>query len=215
MILEDLYHEIAIDCPGAPEPLINNALVTALREFCNRTRFWRRDLVPVDLVAGQAEYTLTAPDDSEIVTLALVQFTPSPDLPLVPRSTIELDRDFPGWRNSQASQPAFYYQPTANTIRPVYTPSENVAGGLAVTAALRPTMAATEMDEGVYQEYGSEIVAGAKARLQMSPGKPWSAPDFATLNAGLFAGAVGRARIRVFKSNTLGPTTAVAPEFGF
>lgn len=215
MNLSDLYNEVLVDCPGAPEPLIADTLVTVLRDFCSRTRFWRQNLTPVNLVAGQAEYPLAAPADTEIVVLTLVQFTPSPDWPLVPRSTIELDRELPGWRAAQASRPAFYYQPTAGSIRPVYTPSEDVPGGLLATAALRPTKAATQMDDDLHREYGDEIVAGAKARLQAAPNKPWSAPDFAALNAGVFADAVRRARIRVFKSNTLGATTAVAPPFGF
>ena len=211
MNLSNLLNDVLVDCPGAPEPLIVNALITALREFCNRTRFWQHELPPINLIAGQAVYPLNPPTDTEIVSVVQAR---SEHL-LAPSSVNLLDRSFPGWRDAQARQPVFYFQPSMDSIHVVYKPSENISSGLNVIVALRPSRNATTMDDEIYREFGNEIIAGAKARLQVIPNKPWSSSDYATVNAMIFASAIDRARIRVFKSNTRRPMMAVAPEFGF
>ena len=211
MNLSDLLNDVLVDCPGAPEPLIIDALIIALREFCNRTRFWQQSLSPINLVAGQAIYPLNPPTNTEIVSVMQARTGHL----LVSASTNDLDRDFPGWRDAQARQPVFYFQPSMDSIHVVYKPSENISNGLSVIAALRPARNATTMDDEIYREFGNEIISGAKAHLQLAPNKPWSAPDHAAANALAFSTAINRARIRVFKSNTRGPTIAVAPAFGF
>jgi len=193
MNLSNLLKDVLVDCHGAPEPLIIDALITALRDFCNQTRFWRQELPPINLVTGQSIYNLNSPADTEIVVIVQARS----DHFLVPSSVNLLDRNLSGWRDMLAPRPTFYFQPTMNSIHVVPKPSGNISNGLNVIAALRPSRNATTIDDEIYREFGNEIIAGAKAYLQIAPNKPWSSPDHATANMTAFSSAIERARLRV------------------
>ena len=193
MNLSNLLNDVLVDCPEAPEPLIIDALITTLRDFCNQTRFWRQELPPINLVTGQSIYPLNPPTGTEIVSVVQAQS----DHFLVPSSVNLLDRNLSGWRDLLAPRPNFYFQPTMNSIHVVPKPNGNIPNGLNVIVALRPSRDTTTMNDEIYREFGNEIIAGAKAYLQAAPNKPWSSPDHATANMTAFTSAIQRARMRV------------------
>lgn len=214
MNFSDLENDVLLACPGVPPPLLKDAIFRTVWSFAHMSRTWRESMAPLTLVAGQHTYALTAPTGAAPMGVLRCKHVPS-GMPLEPISERDLDHEFPGWEDNAANAPSMYFQPTADTIRVVYTPSENVVDALDIGVLLVPAADATAVPDGVFFEYRDALIAGARARLQAMPNMPWTSPEYAMANAGVYEQAVRQARQNVFKSRTRGPSRLHGPEFGF
>lgn len=106
------------------------------------------------------------------------------------------------WR-TDVNLPTRWYMPDDETIGLVQASS--AAGNLRIEAALKPTRASTTFTTLLYERYIETIAHGAKARLMLSPKKPYTDKDLGAYHQNMFNGLVGEARIRVARGNTRAP----------
>lgn len=78
-------------------------------------------------------------------------------------------------------------------------------GNLRVLAALKPTRASTTMPTWLFERYIETIAHGAKARLMLSPRKPFSDMKLGAYHMEMFNGLIGEARIRAARGTTRAP----------
>lgn len=204
--LTGLYPYILPFVPGAPEPMVDLALLWAVNEFLGATHMLRDDTQPaLDAVAGTASYVAVPPDANHVVhTVLSVRFNDKPvtfkaedamDLEWVENGTQTrlltlYGSNFYGpnrsddWRAYTVTDPVFYYLKLPNTIRFIGIPDTDQAGAITYTTALKLPPAATDLDDFVYDNYYETLARGAVAYLQAMPRKPWSDPTAALMKDG-------------------------------
>lgn len=70
-------------------------------------------------------------------------------------------------------------------------------GAVTVTAAIKPAHDGTVLYEAIAEEYRDAVASGARAKLLMIIGKPWSQPELAAAHWDMFTSACNKARREV------------------
>lgn len=133
------------------------------------------------------------------------------DAPLDPISPDDLDTEFNNtsfgwvgvnWR-TDVNLPSRWY--VANDTSVVLELAPSATGNLRINVALKPTRASTSFPEWIYERYIETIAHGAKARLMMSPKKPYSNAQLGAYHMTEFNGLIGEARVRTARGTTRAP----------
>ena len=88
--------------------------------------------------------------------------------------------------NTSKSDPVYYLQKEERIVSVYPIPSTTVASGFTIRVAYKPSRSATTVDDVLFEDYAEIIGYGAKYRLFLSPGKPYSSLDAATTHKGLY-----------------------------
>jgi len=199
--IDDLLPEIVPECPGVPDPLATLAVRRAAREFCRRSTWWRESLAAIDTVAGTASYTL-APASAESMIVSVVDPVMHVKEPVYRKTRRWLGENAGlNWDTNTGEIADYYLMTDEKTLRLVPIPTVAQTGGLEVTVVLQPTPTATNLDTDLYNQWYEAIAYGAKAYLQVQTDKPWSSPQDARVNAGLFEDKIHEAFSRVTAGN--------------
>lgn len=70
-------------------------------------------------------------------------------------------------------------------------------GAVTVTAAVKPAHDGATLYEAIAEEYRDAVASGARAKLLMIVGKPWSQPELAAAHWDMFTSACNKARREV------------------
>lgn len=194
--LSDIYDFVLPFVPVVDTPLVDNAIVRAVRIIASQTGI-HRSVITSATVIGQTDYTLTPPTGYEIDSVIQARLYPTSDpsgkgvkLYPIPDSVLNdmltFDPALPtSWRYIGGG--AFSLYPTPDS-----------AETFKVTAILRPELdVAADLDQ-VYYQYRELIADGVMAFLFAMPAKPWSnekqsAQSYARFGQGVLA---LRARVR-------------------
>lgn len=197
-----LVPDVAIHVQGCPPPVIENALRAAAIDFCSRTGVWRSRLTAQDIVAGTYDYTLNPPSGALVHKVLWVKHN---DVELPSLTSEVLVSRYPTQPDATAanrSLPTFYSMPDQRTVQLVPVPVDALTGGLKVYATLRPTAAATGVEEIVTDAYSEVLVHGALQRLLAIPEKSWSNPKAVEYHGHEFSVGISRARADAERGNT-------------
>jgi hypothetical protein len=169
------FHDLLLpELPGCTVAMVNLHLREAAREFCAKTSAWRQALTAVDTVAGQAGYVLATPAESELVRVTELTVN---DILLWRHSAIERaatdSEDLPKY---DIDETPFTLDANLTTITLAADeiPTAAVTGGLAVTAALKPTAAAANLPDFLLVHHSEAIRHGTLQRLMRMAKKPWT-----------------------------------------
>lgn len=210
----ELVSEVLQDCQQAPEPLIQRAARNAVIEFCEQTLCIRRTLDPITIEADVPTYVLTPEANTLIIEVMSAQINDYD--PLVPSSQDQLDlwwqtpsqslinftswidddEDLTGgnsWRQFTQSIPECYYIDKNNAdyrMRLVGIPTDTIADALNVVVALKPSRSATQIDDWFIEDHYLRLLDGARAKMLMMPGRPWTNPNLAAVYAEQFGSAI-------------------------
>lgn len=186
---------------GAPNATMKLYLAQAAAEFFARTYVWRREIDPISLTRGVAEY-----DIDVYVCGGLVEDIKSVILDDVaqPLQRIQIDA-VPVNHTATTGTPSSYWLIDDRAIGLFPTPDRRYI--LRASAVLKTSRAATEVDDWVFEEWADAIVAGAASRIVDIPGKEWSNPALAAEYRMRFEKAIVGARIREKRTTT----TAITP----
>lgn len=210
---DTLIPDVALEVPGAPEPIIISELRKVAIDFCERTKIWQHDIAAFNVAKDTAVLSLTPPDETRIIEIIKPSWAPS-GRKIHPRSEAQLNAERPGWESEVSSEALFYFVPGINKLRIVPMLSEDVVSAISVKVALAPTRASTGFDSEIDEQCRDYLVAGAKARLQLLPGKEWTDVKMAALNNTIYEAGISAAQIRALKSGTRTPLHAEPVEFG-
>lgn len=189
--LADFYRFIKPYCPGASEPAIDQALLDAAEEFCRRAQCVLVDAEVVSIVAGQRDYELyVETNDVQIVGIDSAAVDNGIGKPRY------LTPCRPHRKSAAVSDsPQEFWMPVRGTIRLHPTP-ESGGDQLHAVVATAPLQSARVLDDTLLTEWNTPISAGAIARLYMTPGRAYSAPQSAPAYVGIFEAGVREAYAR-------------------
>lgn len=210
----DLYTEILPDVPGCSEPLMDRAIRNAVVQFCERARVLRETLPKINVVADQAEYSC-APSDPTNRALVHVWHLTFEGKPVERKTEDQLDLEFEeaqdryaylfyhhhayagfdsdDWRTAKTSRPRYFYEKRPDKVRLVGIPTTAITDGLEIEIILKPTRAATAVDDFVIEDYYKTLAHGALAELLALPKKPWTDGGLSQYHRGHFEDGIAQA----------------------
>lgn len=198
--LSDFQTDISLSVGTLPEPVLENAIMGAAIEFCERTRAWVEDLNPLTIVGGVPDYEL----DFDDVTMVLIGLT---DVFINgrqchPENLQNIRRTSSDWISRVQDQPGFYYMQSPTVIRFFPGFSEAATGLITSSGSFKPHRKSRELPDFLYNDYYDAIAAGAEARLFSMKGRSWYAPQDAQVSKNRFNAMVDEAKLRAMKSRT-------------
>lgn len=197
-LYEDFFPNVLYDVPGAPEPVVVNAIRNACIEFCEKSLVLVRDHDPITLIANKVDYDLEPPGGYVVVKVQKAWLEHSPLDPMAPdvvKDAAVYNRLFSSYI-AASSTPRAYLQKEERTISVWPMPEKKYQNGLTLRVALKPTRASTEVEDVILEDYAEIIAAGALARLMASPGKAYTNTEFAGVNQAKFISGINVARGR-------------------
>jgi len=183
--LTEWWNEVAPDVVAVPMPAVENAVRNACITFCEQTLLWKEELDRINVVADQNNYTLTAPENSVIISVDDVKYKQDGEdddqfKTLDPASENQLDlHDTGSWKYRTATTPSKYWVDKDRVLYLVNTPTEKSDEGLLVRVNLKPARSCTTIEEFLYNDHFKAIGHGAKADLLSRKAMSWYAPKLA------------------------------------
>jgi hypothetical protein len=173
------------DLPGCPVELAIQQIRHAAIEWCAETRCWPYEVPAINAVTGTHTYTLTTPTDARVSEILWVWYGGPAGQNvriLYPKATDALASQYQDWRNLANGYPQWITTlgVDVDQVRLVPPPRVMASETLRPLVTLKPTLDATTIDDKIHQEYVEWIAMGAKARLMLKPGKPYTSVELGT-----------------------------------
>jgi hypothetical protein len=190
----------AVAAANVPVPILDHEIREAAIHFCERTRAWK-DVVTLDVVAAQAEYTLTVPTDGTVVIVEEVYFNQA-RLEAKPMDTLK--EQYQDWLTASGT-PLFYTQQQPGVLTLVPIPASALEDGLLVRLTYKPSRTATTIPDWLYEQWADVLGWGALSRLLMNPGLPCHNPNLAAVYQTQYDAGLLRAIRQTGKNFTRAP----------
>ena len=197
--LDSFLIDVTLEVPGCALPIVRHHVRRSIIEFCEKTRLLTYNCPAVNSVANQGAYSISPPADHEIHEIVTVRHN---GVPLDPVGEDWLNNNVTDWANSKSRTASSYIFTRPASIRLYPAPNENGTGNIVAMAAIKPTPSATSIDDKLLH-YSESIAAGAKRRLMIQPGKPWTNPELAVYYGNVFLAGVGKGRIDAVVNNSM------------
>lgn len=168
---DSLADEVSQELPGVPRVSVVSMLARVAHDFFSRSGIWK-EAVTISTVASQNSYALPS-------TVGTVPVR-TRDVLSVSRSIGRLNKvtrdQFEVWQNGspQEGSPTRYLTNQSNLL---VHPTPKGAEDLTVLVSVYPTLSATELEDEFIHEHRQALIDGAKYRLMIQKGKPWSDPE--------------------------------------
>lgn len=190
------FPDVLAHVPGAPDPIVEQSLCRAAREFFRRTRSWVQWLEPLTVQASQsAEYDFEVPDQAEVVRLeratrggAALQVAAFRELEVDP-ATVGVTTP------SMVSSDLRVFRLTGGS-------GTSVGEQVQAQVSLMPTPTATGLPDEIALRYLEPIVAGGRAVMLMIRSTTWHDPKAAAVARAEFESLIAQLAVSTFMSNT-------------
>jgi hypothetical protein len=199
----DFLDYVMPDVPGCTVPIAELAIKNAIIEFCEKTLILQRDHIPITVVRNVVDYEFDPPTGYLIHKVMRAWYKRSPLVPIAPDDVGDAEvynRAFAA-ADRQPGSPESLIQKDERTFALYPIPQETVANGVTMRVALKPTRATNKIEDVIFEDYAEAIGSGAKARLMLSPSKPYSSPQLAALEAGKFNVKINEARQKAIRGH--------------
>jgi hypothetical protein len=199
----DFEEMILVDVPGCPSVAVELAVKNTVIEFCEKTLIHQVTLDPITLRAGVLDYDLDVPTGYRLQKIMKVFFQGKPIDAVAPDSINVPDAYAAriGGYTPGRSGPVAYTQKDLSTVSFLPIADQTYANAVTIRAALSPLRDSTGCEDFLYENWGEFIACGAKARLMMTPSKPYTNLDAASINQGRYNSAINDARQRANRGN--------------
>lgn len=177
--------------PGCPVIVAEHELRRAAQAFFQQTRAWQVILPAVTVDADQFEVDVTPVDTT--LDLVRVESATYDGRPLGKQTSDVLDAEFTDDWTAHTGTPSDYVQMTPNVLRLYPVPVADATTGVVVRAAVAPGDTSAGLPDDLASRFWDEMHAGAKARLMLYPGKPWTNPELAAVYGQAFSNMVSTA----------------------
>lgn len=142
----DMVSMVVPGLSGIPSFVVEDKIRDTVIEFCRRTWAYEQDLDAITTTAGNDTYTLTTPNDTEILSVLSV-------------------------RDSNDSPLGFALSADYSSIKLLTEPTSEFS--FTVKAVLTPGPESTDFPDFIFNRYREELVAGAKGKCFEMTGRPW------------------------------------------
>lgn len=177
--------------PGCPQVLAEHELRRAAQAFFHQTMAWRVDEAHRAVTAGTDELSVAPSDaEQELVRVDAVWYDGQR---LDPIAVETLDMQYHDDWQKQIGFPNKFLQVVPGTVRLYPVPLVDATTGLKLRLIVKPSDAATGLPDDLASRFRDEIHVGAKSRLMLYPGKPWTNPELAGVYGQAFNALVNQA----------------------
>lgn len=162
--LSDLIPLVRERVHNCPDPVIEDALKWAARDFSRFTHVWTSNST-LTLTAGTSTASITQPAGTDIVAWRMLMIDEDG------QPIVILDR--PEWKRVRSdSLPRFAHISPINTLAFDATPESNTV--IRYEIALMPDSGSQIVDDQLVNQWGDVVAAGAKYRLMTQPDRFWA-----------------------------------------
>ncbi len=154
-----------------PKAQIINEIRRASIDFCQRSQIWQEELDQLFFLAGFATAEMDPPRETRICEVMSLRTL-----------------------NNEYLTAGEHFKATTGTVFLSVTPTVDTK--MIATAALKPTLTSTGLDEGIMEDWGYVIAYGAIASLKAMRGREWEDIPGAQIKNELFEEGVTSAKIR-------------------
>ena len=190
MLMSAILDYVMPDVPSCPSAFALDKIRLAAREFFSRSAIWRAYFSGINTVLNQRQYAL-APDgalEADVTGIAQAWYRGTRMYVRSPQALNEMYVN----PDTVTGAPFYYHMVSPNTIDVYPLPNAGVTAALKVWGVLAPkTNSAYLRDED--DQWKEEIAAGAKEKLMLVPGKPYSNPQLAQYWMNEFNRGIARA----------------------
>ena len=193
------------DTPGCPEIAAIQAIRSATIDFCERSLILQRDHDPVTIVKGIVDYDFDPPIANTLVTKLMRAWFERDEVEVVAPDMVgdvTVYNSLFADANPMTGKTKQIIQKDERTFSVLPKPDKTYQNALTMRVALKPTRASTTCEDVLFEDYAEFIAHGAKARLCMTPGKPYTNPEVAALGNVMFTQGVNRALQRAVRGHT-------------
>ncbi|MBT4080644.1 MAG: hypothetical protein HOE82_08530 [Gammaproteobacteria bacterium] len=169
----DLTSRLRPSLPSCPDVSIEGAIARTARDFCSKHGVYRATLSDFNTVASTRDYVLSTPAGTQVSNILWVTYN---DNELLQYGERGLQADDEEWETREGT-PTAYTQLTKSELS--LFPIPNAVKAVSVRLELKPTLAATSIDDDVYDEWNQAFEYGALVKLLTIPKKEWSDPALA------------------------------------
>ena len=198
------FPEVLPEVPGCPPEMALQAIRNTVIEFCQKSLIHQVTLDPLTLVDNVCDYDLdSSSKDKQVVKVMKVFFKGQEIQPVAPDDIIAPDaysRTVGGYEATKGPTKA-YTQKDFDTITFLPIPDQRYQNAITMRVALAPTRDSTQFEDFLFNTWGELIACGAKARLMLNPGKPYTNQDAASVNQMRYMTALNDARQRATRGN--------------
>lgn len=167
--------------------------------FCEESRVWQVEHVPLNIEAGKHTYLFSPPANTKVVRIERAWL--GEDNFLESTTEAELTNRFGVW-SARKGEPEYFFQEGLESVRLVPEPVAGESGALHIKASIRPSRSAPGVDITIWERYAEGIGAGALFALFSMPDKPWSSPNLAAHYQTVFDDAKAAALLQVARGFT-------------
>lgn len=179
---KDFDSYVALDVQGCPASVMRQAIALAVLDFCRRSRVWRAECSAGATQTGVGVYTIVAPEGGAVSAVEWVTVG-----------------------GNRIAELCYTQDAGALSLAAAFAPGRAIVA----KSILVPLQTASKIPDALL-DYAEGIASGAKFRLMMQPGKPWSSPDLAAAHRTLFENAIGDAFARSESAGRIG-SKSVSP----
>lgn len=200
---EAFFPDVLPDVPGCPSDVAIRAIRHAVIEFCEKSLIYQVTQDPITLRENLTDYDLDAPNGYRVQKVMKVWFRGVELEPIAPDDMVLPDaysRSIGGYTPSK-STPTGYTQKDFETVSFLPIPNQTYTNAITMRVALVPLRDSTQIEDFLYEQWGESIASGAKARLMLNPGKPYTNQEAAAINQGRYMMALNDARQRAIRGN--------------
>lgn len=185
---EDFHPRVMPYAIGCPNPMVNQALTDAAREFCLTSKAWQQT-EEFTATAGVDPLDFVHETGSEVVQVLHARVD---GLPIRVLDDLQL----PAPEAESGTCPQTLYRIGEEQYR--ILPALNAGQTVSITLALRPTENGTGVGDLVFSRHTEGIAAGARSILQRMPRQPWSDLGQAQIDRAIFDREMSWAANRTF-----------------
>jgi len=156
---------------GCPDAVMRDSVRNACIRLARDSTLVRQYINAGDVVAGADDYTITPLADTEVVRIISLVYDKRE---LTRKTEEELDIIDSGWRTADPGNATYYSQPKPYRFRLNRIPAETITLGLLPRIASKPSLAATTVNDLLYDDWRETVKHGVLAELLEVPNKVWS-----------------------------------------
>ncbi len=190
--IEEFYKDIRVEINSIATPLIEHAIRESLIEFCQKTKYWRRQLQPFIAPNDLSDIEIRTPKGTSLDEVLLATFDDNGiDRELQYFGIDHFQAEFPK-RGDRAPREPFYFQRNKKNI--AVGPSDRLyQNEVTLVVSLKPDRESTEVIQSIYDDHRKTILCGARHYLYSLPGKEWTDLNLANYHLQMFQDGCGKA----------------------
>jgi len=197
------YPHVLPDVPGCPPEMAVIALRNTIIEFCEKSFINQVTQDPITLRANITDYDLDAPSGYRVQKIMRAWFRGKELGPIAPDAISGPDiysQNIPGYTATKGP-PTAYTQKESGLLSFMPIPDQTYQGSVTIRVAVVPLRDSVKFDDFLYEEWCEAIACGAKARLMLTSGKPYTNKEGAGINQSRYLIALNDARQRAIRGN--------------